>query len=323
MKLSRRNRSGFTLIELLVVIAIIAVLIGLLLPAVQKVREASARASCANNLKQMALGFHQHANVFGAFPSGGLVWTSDRTYLPGGVAPADHTTQAWGWATQILPFIEQEAVFNIPLAQDAQIPNTCIKIFVCPSLRGPTWKQYTQSTPNGPRYMSDYSGNGGSWGGWGGFDSGSNALDGPIVPSLSGSQHIVRLTDITRGTSNSLLIGEKYVNPADNGAGASQTCNDDQGWIDGWDNDTICFALTGQGGTPNLPLPDPRDSSNANVCGLIFGSPHQVMNVALCDGSVRSVSFQVDPNMWVAFCQIQVNGNTPAAAVDGISWSTF
>jgi prepilin-type N-terminal cleavage/methylation domain-containing protein len=308
MRLPPRSRWAFTLIELLVVIAIIAVLIGLLLPAVQRVREAAAATRCKNNLKQIGLAFHQHHEVNGVFPSGGLSWTADR--VMNGPVPANYTTQAWGWGYQILPWIEQENLWKVPPGNnqspstgDMLIASTPVPTYICPSLRGPTVFPYAQanwsSVTGGMRAMTDYVGNGGTWGTWNApFTTLSNSLDGPLVPSSSVSGKTVSFTDITKGTSTTLLVGEKYVDKAI--ASTKSDCNDDQGWTDGWDNDMICFAMDGKGGNILTPLPD----GDGATCGLVFGSNHQGLHVVCCDGSVRHVNFNVDPRNWVIFCQI-------------------
>lgn len=275
-----RWRSGFTLIELLVVIAIIAVLIGLLLPAVQKVREAANRIQCANHLKQMSLAFQTHESTHKVLPDGGGHWSLARSLTPGG-SPAIAPNQDWGWAYQILPHIEQDNIWR--LVRDEDVANQAIKVYFCPSRRAPIVLPGISSGIESGRLRGaiDYAGNGGT--GPTVFPNGHPWLEqnGAVISRYNGGMRFQRITD---GTSTTILLGERNVNVAL--LNDSSQADENNGYMDGYDWDTIRWGH-------EAPIPDRRTNSPQGML-LRFGSSHPGgLQFAFADGSVRWVSYTV------------------------------
>jgi prepilin-type N-terminal cleavage/methylation domain-containing protein/prepilin-type processing-associated H-X9-DG protein len=310
-RLLRRCR-GFTLIELLVVIAIIAILIGLLLPAVQKVRDAAARIQCANNLKQIALSIHNFADTYdgklppalGSFPNSG-----QRCNNP------NQPAAFGGVMFFILPFIEQDNLYNacqcvgggydpefgmLPEQQNGAPPQegalqSAVKIYICPS------------DPTGN--------NGQGYGGW--ASVGSYMFNGMLFQAdwVGYSKFPGTITD---GTSNTIFFTETYAL----GSGVPSSGDQTLWW---WDYNSFETPASANGdcgsisthpfGTAFTPIVRPPLTycnnnlttwgwgGNPSVCMCRAISPHSGgINAGLGDGSVRFVSATISGTNWFAAC---------------------
>ena len=310
---------GFTLIELLVVISIIGILIGLLLPAVQKVREAANRLTCLNNMKQINLALQNHLNLFGGFPSAG--WG-------GGYAPHPDktgTSQPGNGIYSILPFLEQEALHrmgagmsgvNLEIANMKRMQNP-VKIFNCPSrrtamvyplgndanfVRNPPLCAYIDQSAK-----CDYAFNGGDTF----LDHGPGPLNFPdgengvyVFPSMSNHtglnfvHHMFRMEDIADGSTNTYLIGEKYLSLF-SAKDVNSTWGDDQGVYVSDIMDLIRYSNV----FGNYCLPKQDKSFPDTVIEMLsFGSAHSGgFNMAFADGRVQVVSYGIKEAVHRAF----------------------
>ncbi len=285
------RRAAFTLIELLVVIAIIAVLIGLLLPAVQKVREAANRTQCANNLKQIGLAIHNYHSTYDRLPPAVV---SDDGEVP--------------WTVLILPQLEQDNFFrqwNLNLQytyyrHPAAVVQTQVKTYYCPSRRSATQLSLDGDTDptwgGSPGALGDYACNG------------ANTMailtdprhgSAPLLyadvtfgqgNTIAGWQSRTRFADITDGLSSTLLIGEKHVRQGQFGRQ-----NEGDNSIYNGDDARTFMRFAGRQ-TPG-PIDRPLATSPQDVYrpDERFGSWHAgVCQFVLCDGSVRPISNRID-----------------------------
>ena len=314
--LSRRRRA-FTLIELLVVIAIIAILIGLLLPAVQKVREAAQRMSCENNLKQIGLGIHNYHDANNALPP-------------------DRIAMCWPtWAVLILPYIEQQNVYNLwdvrkryyeqngPVGSAADPCPYNIPTYFCPARRGPGPVSVPMPKPadlaknGGPRAggLSDYANCGGTDGCNGALVEGTAwqtsppnvNLDGltTAIPPLGtlclGFASQTNFQSISDGLSNTLLVGEKFIFPAD----LPGTGTDGSVYSSGNGEEHTFRRFVGNNGAsppllrylvPTTKDPGP-DANNKVWADKAFGGPHAgLCQFVFCDGSVHALPVTININ---------------------------
>jgi prepilin-type N-terminal cleavage/methylation domain-containing protein len=291
MPSSPSRRPAFTLVELLVVIAIIGVLIALLLPAVQTAREAGRRTQCKNNLRQIALGFHTYLDTHQHFPSGGYNYDSPISYLNGKPAPSPRQTV--GWTFQVLPFIEQRDVYHSNQS-DAEIAQTVIPAYLCPTRRGQGAKlangraltDYAAAIPGirvDPPHVNSL------------WNSGDH--NGIVIRALPIPHNTVTMGWITDGTSNTIMLGEKWSHPAYYRNG---DCPESGiGWLTGWGPSLIRMTT----------WPPDRDNTGPflNRSGLsefkqayMFGSAHPVaLQAAMGDASVRSFRYSIEPDVWL------------------------
>jgi len=282
-----RRATGFTLVELLVVVAIIAVLIALLVPAVQKAREAANRTQCQNNLKQLGLGLQSYHEIHKHFP-------------PAYAAPSFNSGPGWG--TFILPHIEQEALGRqvpqgLPFWGSDQAVSTGpdggqtpLSIFRCPSDTGPILNE-----DQGSFAVSNYRATCGTSG-----MSGESAISFPNDEGDMGGvmyqNSRTRVADVTDGTSNTLMVGEgKYGVPRHLSTGNAMSSAL-------WCGMSGYYNVSGIGEyiwIDNVMWPTGGNPSwSRDVIDEAFSSNHPgLVHFLFVDGSVRGLSPKIDPSL--------------------------
>lgn len=267
MGLRARRRVGFTLVELLVVIAVTAILIALLLPAVQQSREAARRTSCRNQLRQLALALHNYHDVSLMLPAG--------SYLRG---PAFPTESGWGWGAMVLPFVDQSVLYNqLDFGQHTATAPNADQLSVNLSL----WRCVSDPIPETIEIVIP---------GEGSVVVASGNYAG--VTSMLDAMSTVRFRDVTDGLSQTLMLGERSIVPASPG---SRTFT--SSWFGSIATDTqnVLDAVpfvTAFGMRPINYLLGASDAfSSRHTGGALF---------ALGDGSVHFLSESIDADVYTS-----------------------
>jgi prepilin-type N-terminal cleavage/methylation domain-containing protein len=289
---TRDRRRAFTLIELLVVIAIIGLLMAMLLPAIQRARESANRMRCSSNLSQIALAFHTYYGDTNKLPSGGTLTPATWNGAPSGAFD--------GWAVQILPYIDQEVLYNNMGGFIGNPNKYIVPLYYCPSRRVPAiYGTYPQT---------DYAGNGGTTGtndllscpleqgpvfynpqprpGFNGLLKPSNCFGGPHYRPLT-------FKDVTDGASNTLLLAEKWVDRRLMEAGGQ---NWDLGYQWGFHPTVIRLGYLANNGLKRVTQQDGSTGSSPPP-NLFegFGGPHiGSLNAVMLDRSVRRLRFGLE-----------------------------
>lgn len=323
------RRGGFTLVELLVVIAIIALLVALLLPAVQGVRETARMVQCRNNLRQIGFAATNHISAHGHLPAGGWGWgwigDPDRGF--------DHR-QPGGWVFMVLPFLEQEPLYSLQsgktssstptrAAAGAQLVSTPLAVFQCPSRRAAqTYPHHLTSqgyfTASGtPRVAkSDYAANGGDrpfdpsvgglWQNHCSVNSGCGPASTPSDAELVTFVQAVNLNSSTQPTG--VVFVMSTITAASIRDGLSNTLfAGEKGLNPDWyatgqsagDNETMYVGVNGDTvRMANVGLPAQQDTRGGDFYNA-FGSAHAGQFATVrCDGSVHLLSYDVDPTIY-------------------------
>jgi prepilin-type N-terminal cleavage/methylation domain-containing protein/prepilin-type processing-associated H-X9-DG protein len=297
-------RAAFTLIELLVVIAIIAILIGLLLPAVQKVRDAAARIQCSNNLHQIGVAMHSYHDANSTFPSGHQVRAGDLYYA--------------NWAILLLPFVEQQNLFNQydntvvnEHANNRLVRTSFVPVYACPSDLN-NGKVLTPATAagnvSGAQYMSgSYRGMGGvsctGFDQWGGYASETTLLMSRC-PGMRGLLHTdgvtglapERMSNVSDGTSTTLMVGERTTRT---------TLTRGTFWADSFNLYSISGAYPDSATLLNDYDACGRVASDIAQCKYGWGSFHNAgINFVFCDGHVSTISTRINMTVFVGMATI-------------------
>jgi prepilin-type N-terminal cleavage/methylation domain-containing protein len=339
--LSHGRRAGFTLIELLVVIAIIAILIGLLLPAVQKVREAAARSTCSNNMKQLGLAAMNYESSYGVIPPSLIVNIGNP---PGGSGQPGFPYPAivHSWAVNFLPYIEQDNVFrqynmNFPWFSNGLggTPNNLaalqnpVKTFICPSAPGGVERRVSGTFSFGASFpftnlgVTDYATNSSINTGsitFFGYPSGTNQattysamrpdLKGAGLPALGATASSpARIVGVTDGSSNTILLCESAGRPEYYIGGRRDTSrvqNDG-----GWGHHENDYGLDGAVSKTNRTSPGNCVINCHNDNETYSFHSGGAMHV-FTDGSVRFIRESITPQTYAALITAQGGGLTAA-----------